>query len=587
MKKYIFLNTALIFLLYFINFKLVAQPGQSKRKQSISDYLDRAYLLQQEKKYDDAIIEYNRALQIEPSNHMAYYNMVLIYANTNNCQRAIAIAEKGLENCKEDHAAFYRLKANCLAEMKRYAEALPVYHKALILEPDNANLQYNLGYAYFMLKQWESAIIYLNSYIEQKDDEAGSYTDALFYIGTSYNGIKKYKEAITYLDRAIERSNYHSYYYNKAEALSNMDNNQAALLVLNEAIALHPKIAMLYHKRYQVYKSLNQNEKASNDLKKAEQLDPNDGDILLDIGVGYENDNQMQQAISYFRKCITLKQSVSGAYGNIANIYSSNELMLDSAVYYYQQAIFVEPDAAQHYYNFGNYFKKTNQLDQAINLYLKAIALDSSLSQPYNNLAIVYSDKKEVDKAINYLVLANRKVPNNFSTLALLASFYFEKSSYANVIQYATKALIISPKGTKQSDLLYKRGVSRQILGEYKNALYDYLEVVDGYNDKDKKENAGVISNIGYCYFEDDQFSNALKYFGEAVNYNPEIDQLIGLFTVQYLQGKTADYKMTLNQAITLEPKLAEGYQGITKLEADGYFYTEKHKIVLRKILSK
>lgn len=218
-------------------------------------------------------------------------------------------------------------------------------------------------------------------------------------------------------------------------------------------------------------------------------------------------------------------------------------------------------------------------------MYAKSIELDPALIQAYTNLSIAYSQKKDSKKAIEFITKALELAPDDYSNNAYLATLYYDSQDYKNTIHYATIALRLKSQDNLEYGLLFKRGVSRQITGDYKNALYDYLELIKNFSAKEKAQRSDVYSNIGYCYMEDDQLEASLKYFQEAVSYKPEIDQLIGLFTVQYLLNKKTESNKTIIRAKNVEPKLKAGYAGILKLEKEGYFYTDKHKIVLKKIL--
>jgi tetratricopeptide (TPR) repeat protein len=367
--------------------------------------------------------------------------------------------------------------------------------------------------------------------------------------------------------------------------LMNLNKKDEALKVIDEALVNNPDKADLYFKKAQIYNSLKQKGKANIELKHAYEIDPTDTDIVLDMGVMYEHDNQIDMAIKMYKKCIELKSNLSGAYGNLANIYNENELKKDSALYYHQKALFVDNKNPNSYYNFGNYYRKNEKYDLALEMYAKAIEFNPSLTSAYINTAVIYEIEKDFKKAIDYVSKAIDIEPDDYSNNAFLASLYFDSSDHNNTILYATKALQIGTSESIDYGLLFKRGVSRQIIGDYKNALYDYLDIVKNYSAEEKKEHADVYSNIGYCYMEDDQLPASLKYFKEAVSYKPEIDQLIGLFTVQYLLNDNVESNKTIAKAKRVEPKLKQGYKGIGQLEKEGYFYTEKHKAILQKIL--
>jgi tetratricopeptide (TPR) repeat protein len=584
---FLFKKSLFLFLLLFV-VSAFAQPKQKKTEKLINDYLEAGNLYVENNQPDLAIIEFNKVLELDDTNSIAYYNTALIYAKSEQEPKAIAICDKALQVCTEDLVDFYRMKANCYSGMGQFEDALSLYHKVLVLEPSdsNDNTHYNLGYTYFKLNKWESAVVFLKEYLENDETENGNYVDALFYLGTCYNQLGDYNKAIEYFDKAITNTPFYSYYFNKADALMNLNNQDEALKVIDEGLVNNPDKADLYFKKAKIYNALNQKEKANIELKHAYKIDPTDTDIVLDMGVMYENDNQIDLAIKMYKDCIKLKSNLSGAYGNLANIYSVNELKKDSALYYFQKALIADNKNYINFYNFGNYYKKNKNYDVAIEMYAKSIELNPSFLSAYFNTAVAYEAKKNMKKAFEFIIIAVNLDPDNYLNNAYLATLYFESNDYNNTIIYATNALRVRTSTNKDYELLFKRGVSRQILGDYKNALYDYLESIKNYSTIEKKENADVYSNIGYCYMEDNQLQASLKYFEEAVSYKPEIDQLIGLFTVQYLLNDIKGSNKTISKAKSVEPKLKQGYKGIEELEKAGYFYTKKHKETLQKILN-
>jgi tetratricopeptide (TPR) repeat protein len=578
----------LVFLLFILALSIAANAQKNLQK-AISDLQEKGYEYFVNKENDKARETFDKILELDSSNSYAYYNIALSYAREDKEIKAIEIVDKALQVCTEDLDDFYRLKATCYSGLGRFEEALPLFHKTLLLEESSfdENTHYNLGYVYYMLNKWESAIIYLNEYVENGNQEEGNFADALFYIGTSYYQLNDYEKSISYFDRAIEIEPYYTYIFNKAASLSNIGKRQEALRLIDSAIEKEPDESQFFYKKYQVYSQINETEKANKALKRANVLKPNDPDILLDLGVAYYKENKIDSAKYCYQKCISLKKSKYDVYCNLANLYAQNEITKDSAVYYYQKALIDNPKQASTYFNFGNFYKNQEKYEMAIQMYEQAIVLDSNLSNAYTNLAVVYSEKKDLKSAIRYALKAVEMEPNDYGNNALLADLYFEFKEYKNTIKHATSALQIDKKGYFTTKLFEIRALSRQYLEEYNNAIADYLDMLENASNKFKKENSSIYSNIGYCYLEQNELENALIYFNTSLKYNNEIDALIGLFTVQYQMNNIVEFKKSFAKALKTEPKLKAGMKGINQLENEGYFYTKKHKEILTKIFAK
>ena len=71
----------------------------------------------------------------------------------------------------------------------------------------------------------------------------------------------------------------------------------------------------------------------------------------------------------------------------------------DKAIFYYSEAIKINPKFAQAYNNRGAAYVLKKKYDLAISDFNKAIELDPKYGKAYNNRAIVYTYEGETDKA--------------------------------------------------------------------------------------------------------------------------------------------------------------------------------------------
>ncbi|MCG6880040.1 MAG: tetratricopeptide repeat protein [Deltaproteobacteria bacterium] len=80
----------------------------------------------------------------------------------------------------------------------------------------------------------------------------------------------------------------------------------------------------------------------------------------------------------------------------------------DSAIFYYSEAIKINPEFVQAYNNRGIAYVWKKKYDLAIADFSKAIELDPEYGKAYNNRAIVYTYEGETDKARQDLYKAQR-----------------------------------------------------------------------------------------------------------------------------------------------------------------------------------
>jgi tetratricopeptide (TPR) repeat protein len=115
---------------------------------------------------DAAIVELQKAVEIEPGSAEAHYQLGYVH---------------------------HVLKGNAGA-------AVPPYEKAAAAEPGNPAYRTSLGAALVAAKDYGRAVAELQKVIESPGYDRA---DAWIYLGQAHLGAKRYKEAITALDKAV------------------------------------------------------------------------------------------------------------------------------------------------------------------------------------------------------------------------------------------------------------------------------------------------------------------------------------------------------------------------------------------------
>ncbi|MDX9702494.1 MAG: tetratricopeptide repeat protein [Candidatus Auribacterota bacterium] len=159
------------------------------------DFFNRAYVYVQRGYADEAIAEYTEALKNNPDSEMAtriYYNMGLIYNNTNRSELAIEMFRKTLQISPELFVVRYNL-ANTLYDMKLYNEAVAEYEHALVIDPDYSKkltLYYRIAEACSIMGNHDKSIEWAEKIIAVKPSEAAVWQ----LLAENYFAKKYYKE---------------------------------------------------------------------------------------------------------------------------------------------------------------------------------------------------------------------------------------------------------------------------------------------------------------------------------------------------------------------------------------------------------
>ncbi|TAJ13843.1 tetratricopeptide repeat protein [Marinilabiliaceae bacterium JC017] len=128
-----------------------------------TSYVNLNYALSRQKKYPLATDYLKKATAIFSSDDELWYYLGNAYTRQEMISKALEAYEKAIHFSKingEDFElvyAYYLNKANCLMKLKKYSEAIEVYGIALHFNPNGANIYFNRGMAYLMLKDKKQA----------------------------------------------------------------------------------------------------------------------------------------------------------------------------------------------------------------------------------------------------------------------------------------------------------------------------------------------------------------------------------------------------------------------------------------------
>lgn len=254
----------------------------SSYKQEINNLLISSYITS--KNYKDALVllEKNKS----PENRQAYqlanfYRGLELYTDGDNAQ-ALGLFKKAITENKDPkftaRALFW--KAETEYNLDQFQEAKITFKQfqnssAATTTPENTNINYNLGYTYFKLKEYDNAIKSFGDYITNSKNDKVRLTDAYLRLGDCNFISAKYWPAMDA--------------YNKVMELKSKDADYAA-----------------YQKGIS-YGFVGKNDRKIEDLTKFGQLFPTSqyaDDALYELGNTYVIENQVDKAIQTFDKLI-------------------------------------------------------------------------------------------------------------------------------------------------------------------------------------------------------------------------------------------------------------------------------------------
>lgn len=177
----------------------------------------------------------------------------------------------------------------------------------------------------------------------------------------------------------------------------------------------------------------------------------------------------------------------------------------------YSQAVELNPDDVEAYYNRGNSYKGLQQYDLALEDFNRAIALKSDYADAYDSRGTTYYYLNQYEQAIK-----------DFDKALLLDSnqvflYYFRGDSYLNIGQYekAVQELDKAIQLNSEDILSYTcRGNAYLKLKQYKKAIQDYNKAIKLDSESIFSEDA--YRGRGQCYQALGEESKAQADFAKA-----------------------------------------------------------------------
>lgn len=481
-----------------LQFEKVINLEKTDPKTAAFGYSNLARIHALNNKYDLSLVEYSKAIELDPMNPDRYYGRANFYANQ-----------------KDD-----------------FNKALLDFSKAIELEPNNLKYLYGRGRLFSNKNEFIDAI----KDFEMILDIDSNSIDAINYLGIIYHNQGDFLKSIDQYSKGISieiiDSVSASYCYcNRARVYVELNEYNEALDDFSHAIQLNPTDAELLYQRGLFYlKSTQEYEKALNDFSNAIDLDNSNKDYIYLRGLLlFDYLNQDKKAIEDFQKVLWLDSLDVFTINAIGNVYQKQG-KLDLAIKEYEKGIKLEKynpnGAAFCFSNRAVIYTEQHKLDMALKDYTKAIDLDpenpvryynraeffnNTLNRPYDAL-VDYSIGISIDSNATYIWWARGKLFSEKLKNQELAIRDFE---------YLLKLDSNDVSVLNWLGVLHGRLGEDSIEFEYYNRILRVQNLTLKENNEFKINLAWAYNNLAYTYQKENNNAKTLEYYGKAIENDP------------------------------------------------------------------
>jgi tetratricopeptide (TPR) repeat protein len=161
--------------------------------------VDRASTLLEKGQLPEALAEWRNAVELDPEDGRAHYNLALTYDRMARAEDAIREYRRSIEISPTNDSAYTNLGTAIIGQ-GRLDEAIALFEKGLAVNPRNAKLEGNLGAALLEKGQTDDAITHLRRALEVEPDS----TNTLGALGWALARKGQMEESTAIFRRAVE-----------------------------------------------------------------------------------------------------------------------------------------------------------------------------------------------------------------------------------------------------------------------------------------------------------------------------------------------------------------------------------------------
>ena len=268
-------------------------------------YLENAYVNLEMRKMDNALSNFNKVLELEPTNTAAAKELMDIYYNYHQYAKAKELAVKcnGCLNAE-------KIIAMCNYHEEDYGNAVKGLLSFLAKNPTDAEATYTLARSYLDMEQFKNAVPYYNKAILLSPDK-NAWT---YELGMIYYTLTDYKNAVVFFNKAAENG-----YPKKSDFVENLgyayiysgqfDEGEKMLLSLLEK---KPDNKELLRDIAEAYYNGKLYDKSLGYCQKLMEMDMKDGKALYQAGLCFQKMGQKEKGQGMCDKAIEIDPSLNG-----------------------------------------------------------------------------------------------------------------------------------------------------------------------------------------------------------------------------------------------------------------------------------
>ncbi len=269
--------------------------------------------------------------------------------------------------------------ADTLSRQGRRTEALPLYERALALDPNDADVHNDFGNDLILLGRPPEALPHLERAVALKPD----WAELQGNLGNALRALGRVPESIAHYQRAVELApKYALAQSNLGSALAETGRLEEALPHLMQALRANPDDAPTRQSLARALRRLGRVPEALAEFERVARARPDSAEAHLNLGMTLAQSGRVDEALAQFREATKLAPTLAAAHGALGTTLAVLQRW-DDAIPSLQKAVELDPANPDSHRALGVALVNTNRLEPAVAQFEAALKADPNSAETH------------------------------------------------------------------------------------------------------------------------------------------------------------------------------------------------------------
>ncbi len=532
------------------------------------------YQAELDQETEQAIKEYQLALQTDPSSNYLKARLAILNFTAGDVPAAVRFADEVAEASGLDAQMLGQL-GGMYAAAGKPDKALRLFNRAIEQEPQRSEHFFAKGLLQANQKQYADAEETIRSGIKVSPDSAVGY----YYLGRIGVEARDFDKATTHFEQAVTLNPAFEPAYVALGSVyeAKQDRDKAIEIYRRYLQGVNPKNREIRHHLIRLQVSAKQYDEALRELQEILAEDPSDLDAQLRMGLVYGEQKNYLKAIQQLTQILTVRPSELKVRDYLGYLYEETR-DYPNAIAVYRHNLTLEPSYFEGHLHLGVLQYRTKQYAEAIQHLREASRLNPKQPEAHIVLGLSHFQVEQYEPSLQAFQEGIRHNPDNADLHFNAGTAYDKLNRFDDVVKSMQTTLALDPHHADAMNYLGYSYAERGVKIEEAIALTKQAVAL-------RPTNGYYVDSLAWAFFKKGLLAEALAEMKRAVALvgdDPVIYEHLG--EIYLKQQHLSDGREALLHSLELDPSNDKLMQRFRELGLGDPAKEERIRQALRRV---